>query len=127
MSEQKYIPALSFRWLTPLYDALIEGPMSALGLRRDLLALAGDLSGKRLLDIGSGTGSLALLAKELQLGSEIFGLDGDPPAGELSRETAEAVAHAAIRHVPCIPRHRVVRRTRGEAMMLRALSEALSR
>jgi nicotinamide-nucleotide amidase len=25
------------------------------------------------------------------------GLDGDPPAGELSRETAEAVAHAARR------------------------------
>ena len=88
MSEQKYIPALSFRWLTPLYDALIEGPVSALGLRRDLLALAGDLSGKRLLDIGSGTGSLALLAKKLQPGSEIFGLDGDPQILEIAREKA---------------------------------------
>ena len=39
----------------------------------------------------------AIVARDL---AEIYagvGLDGDPPAGELSRETAEAVAHAARR------------------------------
>ena len=85
MSERKYIPALSLSWLTPLYDGLIEGPMSALGMRRDLLALAGDLSGKKILDVGSGTGSLAVLAKQVQPAAEVFGLDGDPQILEIAR------------------------------------------
>jgi ubiquinone/menaquinone biosynthesis C-methylase UbiE len=85
MSERNYIPALSLSWLTPFYDTLIEGPMSALGLRRDLLALAGDLSGRRVLDVGSGTGSLALLAKQIHPAAEVFGLDGDPRILDIAR------------------------------------------
>jgi hypothetical protein len=52
MSNQKYIPALSFRWLTPLYDAIIEGPMSIAPMRKGLLAQMGDLSNNKVLDVG---------------------------------------------------------------------------
>ncbi|MGE5252252.1 MAG: class I SAM-dependent methyltransferase [Bacteroidota bacterium] len=88
MTQRAYVPALSLKWLTPLYDMLIERPMSALKMRGDLLALAGDLTGRRVLDVGSGTGSLALLAKKAYPGSTVVGLDGDPQILEIARSKA---------------------------------------
>jgi ubiquinone/menaquinone biosynthesis C-methylase UbiE len=78
MKANKYVSALSLRWLTPFYDTLVEGPMSALRMRKDLLALLGDLSGKAVLDVGCGTGTLAIMMKRVHPDADITGLDGDP-------------------------------------------------
>ncbi len=88
MTNHKYVPALSFRWLTPLYDAFIEGPMSMARLRKDLLAQMGDLSDKKILDVGSGTGTLAILIKQAYPAAEVVGLDGDPQILEIARAKA---------------------------------------
>jgi ubiquinone/menaquinone biosynthesis C-methylase UbiE len=88
MTNQKYIPALSFRWLTPLYDALIDGPMSIARMRKDLLAQMGDLSNKRILDVGSGTGTMAVMIKQAYPAAEVVGLDGDPQILAIARSKA---------------------------------------
>src|SRR5687767_13009677 len=88
MTNQKYIPALSFRWLTPLYDALIDGPMSIARMRKDLLAQMGDLSNKRILDVGSGTGTMAVMIKQAYPAADVVGLDGDPQILEIARSKA---------------------------------------
>ncbi|HLO28766.1 MAG TPA: methyltransferase domain-containing protein [Anaerolineales bacterium] len=88
MTNQKYVPALSFRWLTPLYDALIEGPMSIARMRRELLAQMGDLSNKKILDVGSGTGTMLAIIKQAHPSAEVVGLDGDPQILEIARAKA---------------------------------------
>jgi ubiquinone/menaquinone biosynthesis C-methylase UbiE len=88
MADRKYIPALSLKWLTPLYDSLVEGPMSAIRLRKDLLAQMGDLSGKRILDVGCGTGTMAIMIKQAYPTADVTGLDGDPQILEIARSKA---------------------------------------
>lgn len=88
MTNQKYIPALSFRWLTPLYDAIIDGPLSIGRMRRGLLRRMGDLNNQRILDIGSGTGTMAVMVKQAFPGAQVVGLDGDPQILEIARAKA---------------------------------------
>jgi ubiquinone/menaquinone biosynthesis C-methylase UbiE len=88
MTNQKYIPALGFRWLTPLYDALIDGPMSIARMRKDMLAQLtqrGDVSSKKILDVGSGTGTMAVMIKQAYPAADVVGLDGDPEILEIAR------------------------------------------
>jgi ubiquinone/menaquinone biosynthesis C-methylase UbiE len=79
---------LSVRWLTPLYDALVEGPMSFARLRRDMLMQMGNLEDKRILDVGSGTGTMTLLIKQAYPSANVVGLDGDPQILEIARSKA---------------------------------------
>jgi ubiquinone/menaquinone biosynthesis C-methylase UbiE len=88
MTNQKYIPALSFRWLTPIYDALIDGPLSMARMRKDLLAGMGDLSNKKILDVGSGTGTMAVMIKQLHPSADVLGIDGDPQILAIARDKA---------------------------------------
>jgi ubiquinone/menaquinone biosynthesis C-methylase UbiE len=88
MANQKYVPALSFPWLTPVYDALVEGPMSFARVRRTLLSQMGDLGGKKILDVGSGTGTMAILIKQAYPSADVVGLDGDPQILEIARAKA---------------------------------------
>jgi ubiquinone/menaquinone biosynthesis C-methylase UbiE len=88
MTDQKYVPALSFRWLTPLYDAIIDGPMSIGRMRRGLLAEMGDLNNKKILDVGSGTGTMAVMIKQAHPSAEMIGVDGDPQILEIARSKA---------------------------------------
>jgi ubiquinone/menaquinone biosynthesis C-methylase UbiE len=91
MTNQKYIPALSFRWLTPFFDAIIEGPMSIASMRRALLAQMGDLSNKKILDVGSGTGTMLIMTKEAYPTADVTGLDGDPQILEIARSKARSL------------------------------------
>jgi ubiquinone/menaquinone biosynthesis C-methylase UbiE len=88
MTNQKYVPALSFRWLTPIYDALIDGPMSMSRMRKDLVAQMDDLSDKKILDVGSGTGTIALMVKQAHPSAEVIGIDGAPQILEIARGKA---------------------------------------
>ena len=89
MSNQKYIPPLSFRWLTPLYDAIIDGPFSIVRMRRALLAQMGDLSEKKILDVGCGTVTMSLMVKQAYPSAQMVGLDGDPQILEIARSKAQ--------------------------------------
>lgn len=83
-----YVPALRFRSLTRIYDPLIALTTREGEFRRQLLDQANLRSGHRLLDIGSGTGTLAVMAAGRGEGIEVRGLDADEEM--IERATAKA-------------------------------------
>jgi ubiquinone/menaquinone biosynthesis C-methylase UbiE len=73
-----YIPALRFHRLTPLYDPLARLGMRSAGFSRDLIARMALRPGMRVLDLGCGTGMLAMDVKRSHPDVVVFGLDIDP-------------------------------------------------
>ncbi len=92
----KYIPALRFDWLTPIYDPVLRRMMPEAALKQRLIAQAQIAAGQRVLDLGAGTGTLTVLVKQSCPGAEVVGLDGDSRVLALAQEKADA-AGAAIR------------------------------
>src|SRR5262245_2557245 len=95
-SNQKgYIPALSFRWLTPLYDSLLKWTMPEESLKHRLIEHANIQAGQHVLDLGCGTGTLAVMMKQAVPLAEVTGLDADEEVLSIARSKAEQ-AHVAI-------------------------------
>ena len=88
-TKSKYIPALGLRVLTPLYDPLLRWAMREETFKRYLIAQADLAGGRRVLDLGCGTGTLTLLAKQTHPDADMVGLDPDPQV--LSRARGKAV------------------------------------
>jgi SAM-dependent methyltransferase len=89
MSERnRYIPALSFTWLTPLYDPLLRWGMREETFKRRLITQANIQPGQRVLDLGCGTGTLTILVKLLYPDANVVGLDGDPQVLEIANSKA---------------------------------------
>ncbi|MCL4838968.1 MAG: methyltransferase domain-containing protein [Thermoanaerobaculia bacterium] len=84
-----YVHALRFRWLTPLYDGVVAATTRERTFRAAVLEQAGLRPGQRVLDLGCGTGTLAIEMASRCPGLQIFGLDGDPEV--LSRAERKAV------------------------------------
>jgi ubiquinone/menaquinone biosynthesis C-methylase UbiE len=85
--RRPFVPGMGVDWLLPLYDPFTR----LLGLdreRRELLFQADLRPGHRVLDIGCGTGSLAVLAKQLVPAVDIIGIDPDRKA--LARAAGKA-------------------------------------
>jgi len=74
----RYVPALRFDVLTPLYDPLVAITTRERTFKGQLLAQAQLRAGQRVLDLGCGTGTLAILAKQHEPGARVTGIDGDP-------------------------------------------------
>src|SRR3990172_4755088 len=83
-----YIPALGARVLTPLYDPLLRWVMREERFKNRLIDLADVRPGMRVLDLGCGTGTLAIMVKRRQPRAEIVGLDPDPAMLERARTKA---------------------------------------
>lgn len=90
MSDAKYIPALRFGWLTPVYDPVLRRLMPEVALKRRLIAQAQLAAGQRVLDLGAGTGTLTIMLKQTYPGAEVTGLDGDLAVLARAREKATA-------------------------------------
>src|SRR5277367_3705309 len=86
-AERSYIPALGKRWLLPLYDPFLW-LLGADKVKQPLIEQAEIKSGFRVLDIGCGTGSMAILIKRTHLETEVVGIDPDPSALSLSKRKA---------------------------------------
>ena len=84
----KYIPALSFDWLTPLYDPLVKWLMPEAKFKSHLVHQARIQAGQRVLDVGCGTATLTVLIKQTQPDAEVSGLDGDAKILEIARRKA---------------------------------------
>ena len=89
-SGDSYIPALRYRWLTRLYDPVVRLTTRERTFKQELLRQAGIENGRRILDLGCGTGTLAAMVKRAYPKTEVFGLDADPDALELARVKLKA-------------------------------------
>ena len=74
---EQFVPALGRDWLTPLYDG-VAWVVGERRFKRHLIACARIEPGQRVLDVGCGTGTLALLVREMCPGAIITGMDIDP-------------------------------------------------
>lgn len=96
MSDEKnYIPALSFRWLTPLYDPLLKWGMREEIFKRSLIQRAHIQAGQRVLDLGCGTGTLTIMLKVAVPHADITGVDGDEEILSIAKSKSE-LAHVDI-------------------------------
>ncbi len=73
-----YLPAVRFDFLTPVFDVFVKGTTRERAFKQRLLDQARLESGLDVLDLGSGSGTLAVWAKQREPGLRIRGLDGDP-------------------------------------------------
>ena len=87
-NEPKYIPALSWKVLTPFYDTFFKLTMQEENFKRSLIEQAQIRPGQHVLDLGCGTGTLTLMVKQAHPNSEVTGLDGDPQILEIARHKA---------------------------------------
>jgi ubiquinone/menaquinone biosynthesis C-methylase UbiE len=86
-----FIPALRFNRLTPLFDFVAAVAVRDRALKRRVLAHAAISSGEEVLDVGCGTGTLAVAVARAAPGVSVTGLDADPSIlAKASRRAAAA-------------------------------------
>ncbi len=78
MTDKEFTPALGYAFLTPLYDLAIALLTREKVWRGTLVTQVNPMPDDRILDVGCGTGALAIRLKLIESSSEIFGLDPDP-------------------------------------------------
>jgi ubiquinone/menaquinone biosynthesis C-methylase UbiE len=83
----KFIPALGNDLLTPLYDPLLWF-MRESRFKTDLIEQAQISNGDRVLDVGCGTGTLAIMTKQLHPEAEVVGIDADSKILGIARDKA---------------------------------------
>ncbi|QSA98099.1 class I SAM-dependent methyltransferase [Methylococcus sp. EFPC2] len=86
--DDAYIPAFHFHWLTPWYDPIVGCLFAEVAVKEALIAQAGIQSGHSVLDVGCGTGTLALLIKKTHPDAAVHGLDVDQQILDIARRKA---------------------------------------
>jgi ubiquinone/menaquinone biosynthesis C-methylase UbiE len=87
----RYVPALRFDFLTRFYDPLVRLTVREGAFKTRLLDQASVTSGMDVLDLGCGTGTLALMVADRESGAFVTGLDGDPAMLDRARTKAAAM------------------------------------
>ncbi len=110
MRHRSYVPALGFDWLTRFYDPLVALSLREKKLKGRLVDQAAIAPGQDVLDVGCGTGTLAILVKTREPRARVVGLDGDPGVLEIARakiaragidvQVREGLANAAPTFAP---------------------------
>ncbi|MBI5653111.1 MAG: methyltransferase domain-containing protein [Chloroflexi bacterium] len=86
--HNQFIPALRFKFLTPLYDPLLRWGMREITFKRRLIQEARIAPKSRVLDLGCGTGTLTVLIKQIHSDAQVVGVDGDPTVLAIARAKA---------------------------------------
>lgn len=76
-AEDLYTPALGYRWLTPFYDSALALLTREGTWRNRLIEEIDPKEDDRILDVGCGTGTLAVQMKIAEPAALIIGLDPD--------------------------------------------------
>jgi ubiquinone/menaquinone biosynthesis C-methylase UbiE len=83
-----FIPALGVNLLTPYYDLVQRWLVRDWRFKSRLIEQAEIRAGQHVLDVGCGTGTLAVMVKRAQPGAEVAGLDADPRMLNVARAKA---------------------------------------
>jgi ubiquinone/menaquinone biosynthesis C-methylase UbiE len=83
-----YIPALRFHSLTRYFDTVLANTLKEEKFKSLLVRQANVQPGDRILDVGCGTGTLALLIKQAVPDTHVVGLDADGAALRIARNKA---------------------------------------
>ena len=95
-SKSEYVPALSFNWLTPYYDAVVGTTTRECSFKQALIKQAGIKAGQHVLDLASGTGTLAIWVKQSQPLASVTGVDGDPAILSIATRKAQKANVAVL-------------------------------
>jgi ubiquinone/menaquinone biosynthesis C-methylase UbiE len=86
--ERQFLPALRFKALTPYFDAVVRVGLRERTFKARLLDQLEPARGDSVLDIGAGTGTLAIQIKERRPYARVTGLDADPEILAIARRKA---------------------------------------
>ncbi|MDQ3375152.1 MAG: class I SAM-dependent methyltransferase [Acidobacteriota bacterium] len=89
MKNEKYIPALSYDWLTPFYDTAVRLTTREKVFKKALVEQAKIKANHRVLDLACGTGTLTILIKNTQPQAKVVGIDGDARILEIAKTKAK--------------------------------------
>lgn len=76
--ERQFVPALGFRALTPLYDAIVRATTRERRFKRALIRQLELREGHSVLDLATGTGTLAVWMKQAEPRAAVTAVDIDP-------------------------------------------------
>jgi SAM-dependent methyltransferase len=92
--QKSFIPASGSRWLTAFYDPVLALVLRERTWKAALVEQIAPQPGQRILDLGCGAGTLAVLVKTGAPAAEVVGFDPDPQVLERARRKAEAAGLA---------------------------------
>ena len=87
-AEKSFLPALRFRALTPYFDRFVRVSTREPQFKRRLIEGIDAPPAAAILDVGAGTGTLALQLKERWPDARVSGLDADPEILAIARRKA---------------------------------------
>ena len=85
-----FLPAMGHPALTPFYDSFARLVAREKTFKGRLVERLGLRAGSRVLDVGCGTGTLAIMIASARDGVEVTAVDGDPEILERARAKANA-------------------------------------
>ena len=91
MTRRPFVSAAGQDWLLPFYDPFTRW-LGVEATHRRLIDQADIHPGHRVLEIGCGTGNLAILLKRIHPEAEVVGLDPDPKALARARRKAASTS-----------------------------------
>ncbi len=93
MKNEEYIPALSYDWLTSLYDPVVALTTREKTFKNALTEQVRIGVNHRVLDLGCGTGTLSILLKQKHQKAQIVGIDGDSKILGIAKTKARKAGH----------------------------------